>query len=79
MTFTRIFYYGTVQMDMSADDFWLMILGLFMDLWECHKQYVGIANPKVERFIDDILLDRIQYICIVFVYTKKYNINRQCE
>jgi len=44
---------------MSADDFWLTPLGLFMDLWECHKQYVGIATPKVERFIDDVFLDGI--------------------
>jgi hypothetical protein len=42
-------------MGMGAEDFWLTPLGLFLDLWECHKQYVGIAKPKVERFIDDIL------------------------
>ena len=42
-------------MGMSAEDFWLCPLGLFMDLWECHKQYVGIAKPKVELCIDDVL------------------------
>ena len=54
-TFTRLYYYGTVQMHMSEDEFWLCPLGLFMDLWECHKQFLGIAKPKVEYFIDDIL------------------------
>jgi len=50
-------YYGTVQMRMSADEFWLTPLGLFMDLWECHKQFVGIAKPYRELCIDDVLPD----------------------
>lgn len=58
-TFTRLMYYGTVQLGMSAEDFWLCPLGLFLDLWECHKQYVGIAKPLVERFIDDVFIDGI--------------------
>ena len=57
--FTRLYYYGTVQLGMSADDFWLCPLGLFMDLWEVHKQYVGIAKPKVEVFIDEIFTSDI--------------------
>lgn len=32
-----------------------MPLGYLMDLWECHKQFIGISKPKVEYFIDDIL------------------------
>jgi hypothetical protein len=58
-TFTRLLYYGTVQLGMSAEDFWLCPLGLFLDLWECHKQYTGLAKPKVERFIDEIIVDGI--------------------
>jgi len=54
-TFTRLLYYGTVQMRMSADEFWLCPLGLFMDLWECHKQFVGIAKPLVEYGLDDVI------------------------
>jgi hypothetical protein len=42
-------------MGMGAEDFWLTPLGRFLDLWECHKQYVGIAKPRTEHFIDDIL------------------------
>jgi hypothetical protein len=42
---------------MTADDFWLCPLGLFMDLWECHKQFLGISKPKVELCIDDVLPD----------------------
>ena len=59
VTFTRLYYYGTVQLGMSAEDFWLCPLGLFMDLWEVHKQYVGIAKPKAEVFIDEILPSNI--------------------
>ena len=58
-TFTRLYYYGTVQMGMRAEDFWLCPLGLFMDLWECHKQYVGMAKPKREIFIDDLIPDGV--------------------
>ncbi|MEQ7038709.1 hypothetical protein ABQD66_02855 [Enterococcus hirae] len=42
-------------MGMIPDDFWFCPLGLFLDLWECHKQFTGISKPKVEMFIDDII------------------------
>jgi len=37
------------------DEVGLMPYGLLLDLWECHKQYHGIAKPKREMFIDDII------------------------
>jgi hypothetical protein len=58
-TFTRLYYYGTVQMRMEPDRFWLMPLGLFMDLWECHRQFLGMVKPKRELFIDEIVPDGI--------------------
>ncbi|WP_216525151.1 hypothetical protein [Streptococcus lutetiensis] len=42
-------------MGMTPDDFWFYPLGLFLDLWECHKQFTGISKPKIEMFIDDII------------------------
>ena len=53
--FTRLLYYGTVQMGMDAEEFWLMPIGLFFDLWACHKQWHGIEKPKKTRTIDDII------------------------
>ena len=53
--FTRLYYYGTVQMRLSADDFWTMPFGLFMDLWACHKQFLGIEKVKREMTIDDVV------------------------
>ena len=53
--FTRLLYYGTVQMGMSADDFWLTPIGLFLDLWACHKQFLGIEKPKRTFSIDDVI------------------------
>jgi hypothetical protein len=53
--FTRLYYYGKVQMGLVSDDFWLCSLGLFLDLWECHKQFTGISKPKVELFIDEVI------------------------
>lgn len=32
-----------------------MPVGLVLDLWECHKQYYGMAKPKQEHFIDQII------------------------
>jgi hypothetical protein len=42
-------------MRMSADEFWLMPLGLFLDLWACHKQFLGLEKPHREMSIDDIV------------------------
>jgi hypothetical protein len=58
-TFTRLYYYGTVQMRMEPERFWLTPLGLFMDLWECHRQFLGMAKPKRVLFIDEIVPDGI--------------------
>ena len=57
--FTRLYYYGTVQMGMNADEFWLMPIGLFFDLWACHKQWHGLEKPYREQTIDDIIIEGI--------------------
>jgi hypothetical protein len=54
-TFTRLLYFGTVQMGMKPEDFWLMPIGLFLDLWACHKQFLGIEKPLKTQTIDDIV------------------------
>ena len=46
---------GTVQMNMTADEFWTAPLGLFLDLWTCHKQFMGIEKPYREASIDDVI------------------------
>lgn len=53
--FTRLYYYGKVQMCMTDDEFWLMPIGLFLDLWSCHKQFLGIEKPFRERSVDDVI------------------------
>jgi hypothetical protein len=40
--------YGTVQMHMPEDTFWFCPLGLFLDLWELHKQFNGWAKPLTD-------------------------------
>lgn len=57
--FTRFYYYGTVQMGMEEDIFWLMPMGLFLDLWTCHKQFLGIEKAKRMMTIDDIIPESI--------------------
>ena len=41
------------HLNLSQDEVWLMPFGLLMDLWECHKQFMGIAKPKQVLTIDD--------------------------
>lgn len=53
--FTRLFYHGTVQMGMDSEAFWLMPMGRFMDLWACHKQYLGLEEPYKEITVDDVI------------------------
>lgn len=36
-----------------------MPFGLFLDLRECDLQFKGIANPKQEHFIDEIIPDGV--------------------
>lgn len=32
-----------------------MPLGKLLDLWTCHKQFIGIEKPKREVTIDDVI------------------------
>ena len=52
-------YYGISQLHLTMDEVWLMPFGLLLDLWECHKQFHGLAKPKVEHNIDEIIPDCI--------------------
>ena len=54
-TFTRLYYYGTVQMRMSDEQFWTMPVGLFLDLWACHKQFLGMEKTRRELTVDDVV------------------------
>ena len=53
--FTRLFYYGTAQLHLGSEEVWLMPVGFLLDLWECHKQFMGIAKPKREMCIDEVV------------------------
>ena len=54
-SFTRLLYYGIVHLNRSEDETWLMPFGLLMDFVECHRQFLGMAKPKTEYELDDIL------------------------
>jgi len=46
----------TENFEMALDEIvWLMPIGYLMDLWECHKQFIGISKPRKEYFIDDLI------------------------
>ena len=43
---TRLFYYGTAQLGFTPEETMLLPFGLLLDLWECHKQFLGLAKPS---------------------------------
>jgi len=47
--FTRLYYFGVVQLHMPPEEFWLQPLGWFLDLWTCHKQWHGIEKPRQDN------------------------------
>jgi hypothetical protein len=53
--FTRLIYYGTVQLNRTEEEVWLIPIGHLLDLWECHKQFLGISKPKRELTIDEVI------------------------
>jgi len=53
--FTRLHYYGRAHLHFTEDEVWLTPIGHLLDLWECHKQFHGMAKPKRELFIEDII------------------------
>jgi len=42
-------------MNMAPEDFWLTPIGLFLDLWACHKQFMRIEKAYRDVSIDDII------------------------
>ena len=36
-----------------------MPIGRLLDLWECHRQFLGMAKPKQDLLIDDIIPEGI--------------------
>jgi hypothetical protein len=42
-------------MGMAPEAFWLMPMGLFMDLWACHRQYLGLEETHREITVDDVI------------------------
>jgi hypothetical protein len=43
------------QLHRFESDVWLMPIGDLLDQWEIHKQFNGMAKPKRELFIDDVI------------------------
>ena len=55
MSFARFVYIGVTQLRKPEEE----VLGELMDQWELHKQFLGIAKPKREVFIEDIIPEGI--------------------
>lgn len=57
--FARFVYIGVTQLRKPEEEVLLTPLGELMDQWELHKQFLGIAKPKREVFIEDIIPEGI--------------------
>jgi hypothetical protein len=44
-----------VQLNRKEEEVWLMPIGYLMDLFECHKQFIGISKMRKQYFIDDVI------------------------
>ena len=53
--FARLIYYGVSQLHREEVEVWLMPIGELLDQWEIHKQFTGMAKPKREVSIDEII------------------------
>ncbi|NLI70639.1 MAG: hypothetical protein GX364_07235 [Firmicutes bacterium] len=53
--FTRLLYFGTVHLNRTEEETWLTPVGFLLDLWECHRQFLRLAKPKRELFVDEII------------------------
>jgi len=40
---------------MASDEFWLTPMGLFLDLWTCHRQWLGLEKPFIEHSVDEVI------------------------
>jgi hypothetical protein len=48
-----------VHLNRSEEEVWLTPIGLLMDLWECHRQFLRMATPIRELGIDEIIPEGI--------------------
>jgi hypothetical protein len=53
--FARLIFYGVTLLHRSEPEVWLMPLGHLLDQWEIYKQFKGLAKPKREYFIDEVI------------------------
>ncbi|MBR5990945.1 MAG: hypothetical protein IK034_03830 [Bacilli bacterium] len=57
--FTRLLYFALKHLHITEKEYWLMPFGLLLDLWECYRQENGMAKPKRELSIDDVIPEGI--------------------
>jgi hypothetical protein len=53
--FTRLLYYGTTQLGFTQDEVWLMPVGLLLDLWECHREFLGLSAGRRDVGLDEVV------------------------
>ena len=53
--FARLIFYGTVLLNRTEPEVWLMPIGHLLDQWEIYKQFNGITKPKSMNTIDNII------------------------
>jgi len=57
--FARLLFYGVTLLHRTEEEVWLMPIGHLLDQWEIYKQFNGMAKPKREHFIEEVIPDGI--------------------
>ncbi len=53
--FARLIFYGVTLLHRPELEVWLMPIGHLLDQWEIYKRFNGLAKPKREYCIDEII------------------------
>lgn len=53
--FARLIFYGVTLLGRTESEVWVMPIGHLLDQWEVYKQFYGLAKPKREYYIDDVI------------------------
>jgi len=50
-----LIFYGVSLLGRAEAEVWLMPLGHLLDQWEIYKQFNGLAKPRIEHYIEEII------------------------
>ena len=56
--YTRLLYFGRVQLGFTEEETWLTPIGELLDYMACHRQWHGLEKPYTDPF-EDLTLNNV--------------------